>query len=205
MGAHTVEEVTVVAHHQHSILEIIEILLQPSHSVEVKVVGRLVEEEIVGITEKSLGKQHAHLFIGAHVAHKHVVAVFLNTETAQKCCRIALGIPAFEFCEFLLELGGPHAILIVEVGLGIESVLLLHYIPEHGMTAEHCFEHSTVVELEVILLKHTHTLTGALLHRTSRGSELPAEHTHQRRLAGAVSSDYTIAVTGREFEVHILK
>ena len=43
MGAHRVEEVTVVADDQHCLLVLGEVMLQPSDRLEVKVVGRLVE------------------------------------------------------------------------------------------------------------------------------------------------------------------
>ena len=36
-------------------------------------------------------------------------------------------------------------------------------------------------------------------------NELPAEHAHQRGLAGTVGTDYAIAVAGSEFEIDVLK
>ena len=53
----------VVAHYKHGLLNIAKILLKPLHGVEVKVVGRLVEQQVVGVAKESFGKHHAHLLV----------------------------------------------------------------------------------------------------------------------------------------------
>ena len=62
---HGVEEVTVVAYHEHGLVLVYlaEIVLKPLHGVEVEVVGRLVEQQVVGLAEKGLGEHHAHLLV----------------------------------------------------------------------------------------------------------------------------------------------
>ena len=104
MGADRVEEVTVVAHHEHSVLEFREIILEPCHGVEVKVVGGLVEQQVVWVAEESLGQQDTHLLVTAHVAHQHIVLVLLDAETAQQGGGVSLGVPALELGKALLEL-----------------------------------------------------------------------------------------------------
>ncbi len=205
MGTHTVKEVAVVAHHEHRVLEVRQILLEPCHGFEVKVVGRFVEEKIVGVAEEGFGKQHAYFLVRAHVAHQHSVTVFLYAKAAQQRRGIALGVPTLELGEALLQLGSPYAVGIVEIRLGIERVLLLHNVPQHGMTLKHGVEHCAVVKLEVVLLQHAHTLAGALRHTARCGRELPAEHAHQRGLAGTIGTDYAIAVAGSELEIDVLK
>ena len=64
-----IEKVAVVRNHEDSILAVGEILFEPSDSVEVEVVGRLIEEEVIGITKKSLGKKDTHLFLTTEVLH----------------------------------------------------------------------------------------------------------------------------------------
>ena len=61
------------------------------------------------------------------------------------------------------------------------------------------------VEFEVILFEHAHALTGALRDIAVGRLELTAENTHQRRLSGAVCSDYSVAVARGELEVDILE
>ena len=124
MGAHRVEEVAVVAHHEHGVFKFREIVFEPCHGVEVEVVGRLVEQKVVGVAEKGLGKQHAHLFVTRKVAHEHVVAVLLDAEAAQQGCGVALGVPSLELGKFFLQLRGADAVGVAEVGLGVESIFL---------------------------------------------------------------------------------
>ncbi len=205
MRAHRVEEVAVVGHDKNRILEIGQILFEPRHCVEVEVVGRFVEQKVVGISEKSFGEKYTHLFIGAYVAHKHIVAVFPDAESAQKRGSIAFGIPAFQFGEFFFQFGSPYAVGIAEISLGVEGVFFLHYIPKDRMPAQNGFENRTVIEFEVVLLKHAHALARTLFDRALSRRQLTAEHTHQRRLACTVSTDDSIAVTGRKLQVHVLE
>ncbi len=205
MGADGVKEVTVVADHKHSVFEFRQIVFEPCHGVEVKVVGRFVKQQVVRISEKSLGEKHADFLVTAHVAHESIVLVFLDAETAKEGRSVAFGIPAFEFGEFLLQFRGADAVGIREIFLGIESVFLLHDIPEHSVTAEHGFHHRAVVKLEVVLFKDAHALAWTLAHSAVSGRKLIAENAHKSRFAGSVRTDYTIAVARSELEIHVLK
>ena len=73
------------------------------------------------------------------------------------------------------------------------------------MALDDCVEDREVVKLEVVLFENAHALARTLSHSAVCRAELAAEHTHQRRLAGAVGADDAIAVAGREFQVYILK
>ena len=52
-----------MAHHKHRLLNVAQILLKPLNGVQVEVVGRLVEQQVVGMTEQSLRQHHAHLLV----------------------------------------------------------------------------------------------------------------------------------------------
>ncbi len=179
MGADRVEEVTVVRHDEYGILEVRQVVFEPCHGVEVKVVGRFVEQEVVGVAEERLREEHAHLLVGAHVAHEHAVAVFLNTEAAQEGSGVALGIPAFELGETFLKLGCAYTVGVAEVFFSIESVFLLHDIPKHRVAAEDGLEHSAVVKFEVVLFEHAHALARTLRDSACRGGKLPRQHAHE--------------------------
>ena len=71
--ADRVKEVTVVADDKHRLLILREVVLQPSHRLKVKVIGRLVEEEVVGFTEEGLCQHHAHLLLVGELAHEFAV------------------------------------------------------------------------------------------------------------------------------------
>ncbi len=194
-----------MADHKHGVFEFRQVVFEPCHSVEVKVVGRFVEQQVVGVAVERFGQEHAHLLVGAHVLHKHIVLVFLNAKTGEQSGGISLGVPALEFGELLLQLAGPHAVGIAEIRLCIKGIFLFHYIPQHSVALQYSVEYRTLVEFEVVLLKHAHTFARALHHVAVGGAELSAEYAHKRRLAGAVGSYDAIAVAGGEFQVYVLK
>ena len=57
-GTYTVEEITVMRHHQQAEVVPAEIFLQPLRHIEVEVVGRLVQYQQIGFSDKSIGKCH---------------------------------------------------------------------------------------------------------------------------------------------------
>ncbi len=73
------------------------------------------------------------------------------------------------------------------------------------MTAQYGLEHGAVVEFEVILFEHAHALAGTLGDGAVSGGELTRKNAHQGGFACSVSADYSIAVAGSEFHIHILE
>ena len=84
MGRHGVEKVTVVADHKHRVFEVCEIILEPCYRFEVEVVGRLVEQQVIGISEECFGKKNTHLFLTAQIRHHHIMFVFFDAETTEQ-------------------------------------------------------------------------------------------------------------------------
>ena len=83
MCADAVEEVTVVAYDEYRVLELAEVLLQPLYGVEVEVVGRLVEQQVVGIAEESFGEHHAHFLLTRELAHQLIVLRLLDAKAGE--------------------------------------------------------------------------------------------------------------------------
>lgn len=133
------------------------------------------------------------------------MAVFLDSESAKERGRITLCVPSLKLSEFLLKLGGPYAVCIAEIRLGIERVLLFHDIPEDSVSLQDSVHHREVIKLEVILLKDAHTLSGTLGNGAVGRGELSGENPHEGRLTSAIGSDDAIAVAGSEFHVDILE
>ena len=52
-----------MADYQYALFQIGEIFLEPLHGVEVEVVGRLVEQQVVGMSEECLSQHDAHLLV----------------------------------------------------------------------------------------------------------------------------------------------
>ena len=131
--------------------------------------------------------------------------VLLHTQTAKQRARIAFGVPSAELGEFFFKLRGTDAVGIREIRLGIQRILLFHYVPKHRMPLKHRIHHRKLVESEVVLAQHRHTLARSLLHHAVRGRQLTRQYAHQRTLSRAVCADYAVAVARRELQVHILK
>ena len=159
MGADRVEEVTVVAHNKHGMFEVGEILLQPGHGIHIQVIGRLVEQQVVGITKKCLGQHDAHLLLVVELAHHHIVLILLDAQSTEQGCRIALRIPAIQLGKLLLQLRHLQAILVGKIRLGIECITLVHDIPEYSVPHQHRVHHGVRIPFEVILTEHRQPLT----------------------------------------------
>ncbi len=129
----------------------------------------------------------------------------LDAQAAEQSGGVAFGVPALQLRKFLLQLGGAYAVGVAEVLFGVYGVFLLHYVPEHRVSAQHRFHHRAVVELKVVLTEHAQTLARAKRYCAVGGLQLAAEYAHQRRLARAVGTDDAVAVARRKCEVNVLK
>ena len=203
--ADRVEEVTVVTDDQHRLLVFGEVVFEPSHRLQVEVVGRFVQEEVVGLTIKRTSQEDTHLFLTAQLLHQLVVLVFLNSQTTEQHRSIALCIPAFHLSELIFQLSDAVAILIVEVRLSIQCILLFHDCPEDAVPHQDGIHHGEGIEGVVILAKYRETLTRAEGDATACGIEDAADGTQQGRLTSTVGTDDAIAVTWGELKVDVLE
>ena len=69
MSADAVQKVAVVRNHNQHTFVRAQIVLQPVHRVQVKVVGRFVQQQRSGISKQCLRQQHAHLLPALQFAH----------------------------------------------------------------------------------------------------------------------------------------
>ena len=72
MGADVVEEVTVMRYYDHRTEVLRKELLQPAYRVYVKVVGRLVKKDNIGVAEKRLCQQHLYLLVTGKCGHLRI-------------------------------------------------------------------------------------------------------------------------------------
>ena len=68
-----------MTNYKNGMLIIAEILFQPFYRFKVKVVGRLIKQQVIGVTKESLGQHYANFFFSAQVTHHHLMLVILNT------------------------------------------------------------------------------------------------------------------------------
>ena len=83
MGTNRVEEVAVVADNQHCVLEVCQIVFKPHNGFKVEVVGRLVQQQVVGLSEEGACQQDTYFLLTAHVLHQRVVEFFRDTQATQ--------------------------------------------------------------------------------------------------------------------------
>ncbi len=203
--ADAVEEVAVVADHDDHALVVGEELLQPHHRRDVEVVGRLVEQQHVGLGEQRLGEQHAHLQRAVDVPQVLVVDLGRHAEVGEDLGGVALLRVAVELLELLLELAQARAVGVREVGLGGERGHLGLQLPDHRVAHHHHVEHAHVVAARDVLLEPAHALAGLEEDLPGGLLQLAGEDLEEGRLAGAVRADQAIAVAGGELQADVLE
>ena len=63
------------------IVEVDEELLKPADCIEVQMVGRLVEQKDIGVSEKGFGQKNFHLLTSVQVLHERVVKLRSDAQT----------------------------------------------------------------------------------------------------------------------------
>ena len=131
-------------------------VLQPGYRLNVEVVGRLVHEDYVGISEQALRKQNLDLLVTGQGIHLLVENLLRQTQTLYQLGSVGLSLPAVQLCELGLQLGSAGAVLLGEILLGVERVLLLHDVVQALVAEDNGVLHGVVVERVVILAQHRH-------------------------------------------------
>jgi hypothetical protein len=84
MWVHTwFRKVAVVRDHDDGGVALVQHVLQPADGVDVEVVGRLVEQQDVGVGEERLRQQHAQLEAGSDLTHRAVVLFGRDADAKQ--------------------------------------------------------------------------------------------------------------------------
>ena len=68
-----------MAHNEHSLgfVNVAQVVLKPLYGVEVKVIGGLVKQQIVGLAEESLGQHDAHFLVVRQFCHLFFVQLLV--------------------------------------------------------------------------------------------------------------------------------
>jgi UDP-glucose-4-epimerase GalE len=93
IGAYPVEEITVVRHHQQAEVVPAEIFLQPLRHIEVEVVGRLVQYQQIGFSDKGIGKCHTLQLPAGQMFY--VLTEITYFKLRQNLFRLLLVLPSF--------------------------------------------------------------------------------------------------------------
>ena len=176
MSADVVQKVTVVGYDDDSTEILREEVLQPGNRLDIKVVGRLVHQYNIRISEQALCEKHLDLFVtgeGIHLLGEYLLG---KSQSLYKLGSIGFRLPAVELSEFRLQLGSAGAVLLGEILLGIECVFLLHDVVKALVAENNGVLHGVVIERVVILSQHGHTQLSRLGYAALGRFEVAAEH-----------------------------
>ena len=189
--------------HDDGALEVQQEVLQPVHRVDVQVVGGLVHHQQVGIAEQGLGQQDLHLQPGVQGGHVVIVELGADAKALEDAAGVALGLPAAQLGVLLLQLAGPHAVLVGHLLLGVDGLLLLADVIQ-ALVAHDDRVHDVVGVVGVlVLLQNRHAHVGQDGHLAGAGLQFPGEDLQKGGLAGAVGADDAVAVAPQKLQVHV--
>ena len=88
-------------------------LLQPVDRFQIQVVGRLVQQQDVGVAEQGLGQQHPDLFAPFQLLHLLLAQLFGDAQAVEQHRRLGLRLVAVHLGELRLQFAGADAVLLV--------------------------------------------------------------------------------------------
>ncbi len=126
-------------------------LLQPVNRVQVQVVGGLVEQQRLGMTEECLRQQHPDFLATLQFGHGPFVQCVGDIEPLQEHRGIALRRVAVLFADDALELTEAHAVLVRHVRPRVQGVTLFERIPQPPVAHDDGVDDATAVERVLVL------------------------------------------------------
>ena len=81
MGADLIQEITVMGYYDDGVREANQELLQPCDSVQIQVVGRLVQKQDIRVAEQCLCQQNLDLLGTQEILHQGVVKIGIDTQS----------------------------------------------------------------------------------------------------------------------------
>ena len=166
-------------------------LLEPVNRVEVQVVGRLVEQQRLGMTEERLRQQHADFLAALQFGHRPFVQRVGDIEPLQEHRGIALRRVAVLFADDALELAEAHAVLVRHLGLRVQGVALCERVPQALVAHDHGVDDAILVERVLVLAQHAELPRAD--HRSPLRLRLAGQQLHERGLARPVRARQAVA------------
>ena len=101
---HAVQELAVVAHDDRGSRVVADVVLQPDNGVQIQMVGRLVQQEDIGLDEERARDGHAHSPSSAEHLGGHRELLVGELETFEDLARTLLGSIALDVLQALIDL-----------------------------------------------------------------------------------------------------
>ena len=191
---------------------VVEIVLQPVTRFEIKMVGRLVEQQQIGFLQQKLGQREPHLpasgeFVGL------LRPVFLGeTQPHQDSADFGLDRVAVARAEFVFQ----PVIAVGDFGVRRAGVIELRHAVREGFQFR--LDGAEVVEHGHALVEHRPSRERQAVLRQVSGRRAfrdreravvervqPGQNLHDRGLAGAVRADQPDAVVARDQPVGVFE
>ena len=151
MSGDCVQEVTVMAYYEYGVLIVAEVILEPLYSFQVEVIGRLVQQQVVRLSEKSLCEHDPHLLFTRKLLHIELVLLDGDTELLKQAASVSLAVVTAHLGKLLFVFGHFDAILFGEVRFAVKLIALFTDIPKFLVTHQHRVEHLIFIIFEVVL------------------------------------------------------
>ena len=200
-----VQEVTVMAHHDHDVFEAFEVVFEPADSFQIKVVRRFVQEQNVRVAKQSLGEEHADFLATIEFGHQVVVEFFGNAKSLEEHCCVGVGFVTADFAKASLDFHGLHALFFGHFRERVKFVTLLAKFVEFRETHHHGFENGIVFVGKVVLLQNGDTFARVLRDFTRVRFEFARKNFEECGFAGTVCADDTVAVASLKGKVHFFE
>ncbi len=126
----TVEEGTVVRNQQHRASVLFQEVLEPLNRLNVEVVGRLVEQKHIGLTQQDFSQLDTHTPTARELARLPVEIVTFETQTQKRLLNIALVRVNAENVELFVGMGQviDKLVVVVTLVIGASGQLLPHLV-----------------------------------------------------------------------------
>ncbi len=159
-------------------------------------VGWLVEQQRLWMSEERLCQQHAHFLTALDLRHLPRVQVVRDVEPLQQNRGVAFRrVPVF-LADDAFELAEAHAVGLGHLGLGVEELPFFERAPQALVPHDDRVDHAELIEGELVLAEDA-KLVGPRDRALLRG-QLTRQQLHERRLAGAVGARQAVAPAGGE-------
>ena len=203
--AYAVQEVTVVAYHQHDILVVGQEIFEPGYRLHVKVIGRLIQQQDIGVAKERLRQQYPHFDVGGNILHQLLVHAVVHTQFTEQGRRVAFGGIAAHLAKIVFQFTGLQAVGFGKIFFGINGIAFMHQFPQFTMPHEHGIQYRHFIKLELVLIQYRHAFTRSDINGTLVGFYLAADDLHEGGLARTVGTNDPVTVALGETDIHFIE
>ena len=206
---HGVDEVAVVADEQQGAGPGRQLLLEPGDGVDVEVVGRLVEDQHVGLGQQQTTEGDPHPPTARELGDGSVDGGVLEAETGEDLVGLGLEGVAAHRLETTLDVAVVgEDLVLVGVGVAHERLELAESVRERGEltgAGQHLLHHRAGGGVDEVLREVAHDHVAGAGDRAGVGVGVADEDLDERGLAGPVAADERDAATRTELQGHVLE